>query len=100
MFPPITPNLQPVTAQQDPVRSRPEVAPVTPVEPVAGDDAVALEKRPAEQLPDETYPRRRRRQPQQAHAEDEAQAAEEGGQPAEGGLEDVPRKGQWIDIEV
>ena len=100
MFPPITPNLQPVTAQQDPVRSRPEVAPVTPVEPAAGDDAVALERRPAEQAQDEGYPRRRRRSPQAAAEGEEAEAAGEEGLLPSDGLEEAPRKGQWIDIEV
>lgn len=100
MFPPITPNLQPVTAQQDPVRSRPEVAPVTPVEPAAGDDAVALERRPAEQAQDEGYSRRRRRPPQTAAEAEEGEAAEEGAVLQADGLEEAPRKGQWIDIEV
>lgn len=100
MFPPITPNLQPVTAQQDPVRSRPEVAPVTPIEPAAGDDAVALERRPSEQLQDDGYPRRRRRAPQTAAEAQDAEAAGEEGTLSPDGLEDAPRKGQWIDIEV
>ncbi|WP_371368943.1 aspartate-semialdehyde dehydrogenase [Pseudomonas sp. QL9] len=100
MFPPITPNLQPVTAQQDPVRSRPEVAPVTPVEPAAGDDAVALEKRPAEQTQDEGYSRRRRRPPQTAAEAEEARAEEADGTLLPDGQEAPPRKGQWIDIEV
>lgn len=98
MLPPIPSSLQPVTAQQDPPRSRPEVAPVAPVEAVSADAAVTLQRRPAELQPEEEYRRRRRRahaSVEQSTEADEASADE----PVEG-VEDAPRKGLWIDIEV
>ena len=108
MFPPITPNLQPVTAQQDPARARPEVAPVTPVAPVAQDASVGLERRPSDEPQDDGYSQRRRRPPRPlaADAQDSAEEADDSGLPqtatlgADGHEEQLPRKGQLIDIEV
>ncbi|MCP1605484.1 aspartate-semialdehyde dehydrogenase [Pseudomonas citronellolis] len=98
MIPPIPSDVLPVTAQQDPARSRPDVAPVAPVAPAADDTAVGLERHPAEMTPQEEYSQRQRRRRQQAQGEEaQGEAAEE---PADDGLGEAPRKGVWIDIEV
>ncbi|MBB1609560.1 MULTISPECIES: hypothetical protein [unclassified Pseudomonas] len=97
MIPPIPSDVLPVTAQQDPARSRPDVAPVAPVVPATGDAAVGLERRPAEMTPEEEYPQHQRRRQQAQGEEAEPEASEE---PADDGLGEAPRKGVWIDIEV
>jgi len=97
MIPPIPSDVLPVTAQQDPARSRPDVAPVAPVAPAADDAAVGLERHPAEMTPQEEYSQRQRRRRRQAQGE-AAQA--EGEEAVDEGLGEAPRKGIWIDIEV
>ncbi|WP_448682510.1 aspartate-semialdehyde dehydrogenase [Pseudomonas nicosulfuronedens] len=101
MLPPIPHSLAPVTAQQDVPKPRPDVTPVTPPAPSAGNAGVELERRPDEQALREEYQRRRKRR-QLADGTPEGEALEE--------LEDVEelgdevqaaqRKGLWIDVEV
>ncbi len=45
MVTPVPPQLVPVTAQQDPVRSRPAVPPVMPVTDAAAEAAITLDRR-------------------------------------------------------
>lgn len=77
MLPPIPHSLIPVTAQQDVVKPRPEIAPVTPTAETAQEDSVGLDKR----HPDEV-------------AEGEVDEADE---PA---IDQLPRQGLWVDVEV
>ncbi len=42
MLPPILHNLQPVTAQQDVVKPKPEIPPVTPVQASSSESSVSL----------------------------------------------------------
>ncbi|MCP1622969.1 aspartate-semialdehyde dehydrogenase [Pseudomonas nitroreducens] len=101
MLPPIPHSLAPVTAQQDVLKPRPDVTPVTPPAPSAGNAGVELERRPDEQALREEYQRRRKRR-QLADGTPEGEALEELEEVEELG-EDVraaQRKGLWIDVEV
>ncbi|MDH1011586.1 aspartate-semialdehyde dehydrogenase [Pseudomonas nicosulfuronedens] len=101
MLPPIPHSLAPVTAQQDVPKPRPDVTPVTPPAPSAGNAGVELERRPDEEALREEYQRRRKRR-QLADGTPEGEALEELEEVEELG-EDVqaaPRKGLWIDVEV
>lgn len=101
MLPPIPHSLAPVTAQQDVVRPRPEIPPVTPAEGSAAESAISLDRRhpqeAAEVLREEQRRRlrQRRRLPPQAEASPEAVA-----EVLDAELEDLPRQGLWVDVEV
>lgn len=97
MLPPIPHSLAPVTAQQDVVKPRPDIAPVTPTNESANESSVGLDKRhpqEAEELLREEQ-RRRQRQRQAAGGVQETDESEEESQ-----LEDLPRQGLWVDVEV
>lgn len=98
MLPPIPQGLIPVTAQQDAVKPRPDIAPVTPVQQSAQESAVGLDRRhpqEAEELLREEQKRRQR----QGHTPAELAEAEVP-EVDEQTLEQLPRQGLWIDIEV
>lgn len=99
MLPPIPHSLAPVTVQQDVVKPRPDIPPVTPASESANESEVGLDKRhpqEAEELLREEQRRRQRRgyTPEEL-AELEANTAEE-----EELLEEIPRQGLWVDVEV
>jgi hypothetical protein len=98
MLPPIPSGVFPVSAQQDVVKPRPEVAPVTPVQPSSSESAVNLDRRhpqEAEQmLRDEQRRRQRRRYTPEELATGETDEQDQAG------LEDLPRQGLWVDVEV
>jgi hypothetical protein len=98
VLPPIPHSLVPVTAQQDVIKPRPDIAPVTPVQASAKESALSLDKRhpqDAEELLREEQRRRQRRgyTPEQLAAGevDEADEAE---------FDELPRQGVWVDVEV
>ena len=62
MLPPIPHSLQPVTAQQDVPKPRPEIPPVTPVEPSSSESSVSLEKRHPQETEELLRQEQRRRQ--------------------------------------
>jgi len=101
MLPPIPHSLAPVTAQQDVPKPRPDVAPVSPAAPSAGNAGVELERRPDEQALREEYQRRRKRR-QLADGTPEGEALEELEEVEELGeeVQAAQRKGLWIDVEV
>jgi hypothetical protein len=97
MLPPIPSGVFQVTAQQDVVKPRPEIAPVTPVQSSANESAVSLDRRhpqEAEEMLREEQRRRQRRNPG-AHGPDEA-----GESDTPDDLDEPPRQGRWVDIEV
>ncbi|MBG4421253.1 hypothetical protein FA181_05985 [Pseudomonas aeruginosa] len=102
MLPPIPQGLIPVTVQQDPPKPRPATPPVAPPQAGAGSDGVALrQERDEESWLEEEYRRRQRRQGGEAHArsdEGDEAPADEAGESAQ--ADELPRKGQLIDIEV
>lgn len=101
MLPPIPHSLAPVTAQQDVPKPRPDVTPVTPPAPSAGNAGVELERRPDEEALREEYQRRRKRR-QLADGTSEGEALEELEEVEELGadVQAAQRKGLWIDVEV
>lgn len=99
MLPPIPHSLAPVTAQQDVPKPRPDIPPVTPPSESAKESAIELDRRhpqEAEMLLREEQRRRQRRGYTPAElAELEASHPE-----GEKLLEDLPRQGLWVDVEV
>jgi hypothetical protein len=98
MLPPIPQSLVPVTAQQDVPKPRPDIPPVTPSNESSKESAVELDKRhpqEAEMLLREEQRRRQRRgyTPEEL-AEGEVREADEKL------LEELPRQGLWVDVEV
>ena len=96
MLPPIPHSLVPVTAQQDVVKPRPDIPPVTPTNESSNESAVELDKRhpqEAEELMREEQRRRQRRGYPPA-AEGEVKDDDEKL------LEELPRQGLWVDVEV
>jgi hypothetical protein len=99
MLPPIPHALAPVTVQNDVVKPRPEIPPVTATAESAKESGVSLDKRhpqDAKVMLREEQRRRKRRHgytPEElAEGEvDEADAAE---------VSELPRQGLWVDVEV
>jgi hypothetical protein len=99
MLPPIPQGLVPVTAQQDVVKPRPDIQPVTPAAESAKESGVSLDKRhpqEAEMLLREEQRRRQRRQGYTPQEIAQGDIAEEDFDK----LKDLPRQGLWVDIEV
>ena len=97
MLPPIPHSLQPVTAQQDVPKPRPEIPPVTPVEPSSSESSVSLEKRHPQETEELLREEQRRRQRRGYTPEQLAEAEPE---ELEQALGDLPRQGLWVDVEV
>lgn len=99
MLPIIPPGTVQVTAQQDVVKPRPEVAPIVPVQPSANESSVGLERRhpqEAEQMLRDEQRRRQRRRGYTAQELAEGETAKED----QDALEELPRQGLWVDVEV
>ncbi|PAU54963.1 aspartate-semialdehyde dehydrogenase [Pseudomonas sp. PIC25] len=98
MLPPIPHMLMPVTAQQDPIKPRPDIPPVTPPQESANEAAISLDKRhpqdAIELLREEQRRRQRRGYTPEELAEGEVAKADE---PL---IEELPRQGLWVDVEV
>lgn len=98
MLPPIPHSMAPVTVQQDVIKPRPDIPPVTPSAESAKESGVSLDKRhpqEAEELLREEQ-RRRQRRGYSAEALAEGDVAEAD----EAGIEALPRQGLWVDVEV
>lgn len=97
MLPPIPTGVIPVTAQQDAVKPRPDVAPVTPVQASAQESAVSLERRHPQdaQLRLREEQRRRQRDGRPQAGAEEADTAE-----PVADTDELPRQGRWIDVEI
>jgi hypothetical protein len=99
MLPPIPHSLVPVTVQQDVIKPKPEIPPVTPAAESSKESGVSLDKRhpqEAEALLREEQRRRQRRRGYTAEelAEGEVDEADEAL------IDDLPRQGLWVDVEV
>ncbi len=98
MLPPIPHSLQPVTVQQDVPKPRPEIPPVTPASESSKESAVELDKRHPQEaeilLREEQRRRQRRGYTPEALAEGEVEKADEKL------LDELPRQGLWVDVEV
>lgn len=99
MLPPIPHSLAPVTTQNDVVKPRPEVPPVTVTAESAKESGVSLDKRHPQEAAQLLREEQRRRQRRQGYSPeelaegdiDEADAA---------ALDELPRQGLWVDVEV
>ncbi|MGC5702874.1 aspartate-semialdehyde dehydrogenase [Pseudomonas sp. NFXW11] len=113
MLPPMLPlSAVPITAQQDPIRQRPDIPPVVPVQESSSESTIDLQKRDAEQsalLLREEQQRQQERQRRQREAEDdpEQHLAVPGDElnadntvPVAPLIEGAPRQGLWVDVEV
>lgn len=113
MLPPMLPlSAVPITSQQDPVRPRPDIPPVVPVEPSSNESTIDLQKRDAEHsalLLREEQQRRQERNKRRREAEEDTEEhlAIPGDElnadntvPVVPLMEDQPRQGLWVDVEV
>ncbi|WP_271411439.1 aspartate-semialdehyde dehydrogenase [Pseudomonas sp. Q1-7] len=98
MLPPIPQGLVPVTAQQDVVKPRPEIPPVTPAQESAQESAVGLDKRHPQETEELLREEQRRRQ-RRGYTPQEL-AAGEVDEEDEAVLRELPRQGLWVDVEV
>ena len=98
MLPPIPQGLIPVTVQQDMVKPRPDIPPVTPAQESTSESAVSLDRRHPQEteelLREEQRRRQRRGYSPQALAEGEVDEADQAR------IEALPRQGLWVDVEV
>ncbi|AAY90593.1 aspartate-semialdehyde dehydrogenase [Pseudomonas protegens] len=113
MLPPMLPlSAVPITAQQDPIRQRPDIPPVVPVQESSNESTIDLQKRDPEEsalLLREEQRRQQQKQRREREAEDdpEEHLAVPGDElnadntvPVVPLIEDAPRQGLWVDVEV
>lgn len=113
MLPPMLPlSAVPITSQQDPIRPRPDIAPVVAVQASSSESTIDLQKRDPEEaalmLRDEQRRQQERdRRRREADDDPEAHLAVPGDElnadntvPVAPLMEDQPRQGLWVDIEV
>jgi hypothetical protein len=113
MLPPILPlSVVPITSAQDPVRSTPDIAPVVPVQPSSDESTIDLQKRDAEHsalLLREEQRRQQEHDKRRREADEDSQAhlAVPGDElnadntvPVVPLMDDQPRQGLWVDVEV
>lgn len=100
MLPPIPPPLAPVTAQQEILRARPDIPPVAPVSASAEESALSLDKRHPQEI-EELMRQEQRRQQQRRRGYSAEQLAEGEVAPEDQALlDELPRQGLWVDVEV
>ena len=113
MLPPMLPlSAVPITSQQDPIRQRPDIPPVVPVQESSNESTIDLQKRDAEQsalLLREEQQRQQEKQRRKREADDdpEQHLAVPGDElnadntvPVAPLIEDAPRQGLWVDVQV
>ncbi|MCU1716454.1 aspartate-semialdehyde dehydrogenase [Pseudomonas sp. 5P_3.1_Bac2] len=99
MLPPIPHSLVPVTVQQDVIKPRPEIPPVTAAAEGSKDSGVELAKRHPEEATELLREEQRRRQRRQAYTPAEL-AEGEVAQEDQDAVKDLPRQGLWVDVQV
>ncbi|MFP6848844.1 MAG: aspartate-semialdehyde dehydrogenase [Pseudomonas sp.] len=99
MLPPIPHSLVPVTVQQDVIKPRPEVPPVTPTAESAKESGVGLDKRHPQDAEVLLREEQRRRQRRQGYSPEEL-AEGEVAEADEAVINELPRQGLWVDVEV
>jgi hypothetical protein len=113
MLPPMLPlSAVPITSQHDPIRPRPDIAPVVPAQESAGDSTIDLKNHDPEEatlLLREEQRRKQERERRRREADDdpEAHLAIPGDElnadntvPVAPLIEDEPRQGLWVDIQI
>lgn len=99
MLPPIPHSLVPVTVQQDVIKPRPEIPPVTAAAESSKESAVSLDKRHPQEAEALLREEQRRRQRRHGYTPEELAEGEVAEADAEE-LSDLPRQGLWVDVEV
>lgn len=98
MLPPIPQGLVPVTSQQDEVKAKPAIAPVTPVQESAKSSALGVEKDDVSAAQERAREEQRRRQQRQQQAEPELDVELPATEHKDTG--ELSRKGLWVDLKV
>lgn len=112
MLPPMLPlSAVPITSQQDPVRPRPDIPPVVSVQPGSNESTIDLKNRDTDHsallLREEQKRQQRRRQSEAGEEDSLAFLAIPGDElnadntvPVVPLIDDAPRQGLWVDVEV
>ncbi|WP_434558300.1 aspartate-semialdehyde dehydrogenase [Pseudomonas sp. Z4-20] len=113
MLPPMLPlSAVPVTAQQDPVRQRPDIPPVVPVQESSSESTIDLQKRDPEETAlllreEQRRQQERQRRRQEADEDPEEHLAVPGTElnadntvPVAPLVEGESRQGLWVDIQI
>lgn len=113
MLPPMLPlSAVPITSQHDPIRQRPEIPPVVPVQESSNESTIDLQQRDPEEAAFQLREEQRRKQEQQRRrheAEDDPQVhlAVPGTElnadntvPVAPLIDNEERQGLWVDIQV
>ncbi|BBP81776.1 MULTISPECIES: aspartate-semialdehyde dehydrogenase [Pseudomonas] len=98
MLPPIPHSLVPVTSQQDVIKPRPDIPPVTPAKEGSEESAIGLDRRHPQEAEEMLREEQRRRQRRGYTAEELAEGDVK--QADEEVIEQLPRQGLWVDVEV
>jgi hypothetical protein len=91
--------MQPVTAQQDVPKPRPEIPPVTPVQASSSESSVSLDKRHPQETEELLRQEQRRRQQRRGYTAEQL-AEGEVDKVDEVAVQELPRQGLWVDVEV
>jgi hypothetical protein len=109
MLQPMLPlSVVPVTSQTDPARRVPDIPPVAPVQPGSGEATIDLRHEDADHSALRLREEQQRQQQQRSHQEpaDETQVLQgeylnaDNTVPVAALIDDEPRQGLWVDIEV
>lgn len=109
MLQPMLPlSVVPVTSQMDPAKRVPDIPPVAPVQPGSSDANIDLRHEDAERGALMLREEQQRQQQQHAHQENAEDIVELQGQylnadntvPVAALIDDEPRQGMWVDIQV
>jgi hypothetical protein len=100
MLPPIPPALAPVTSQQEVPKARPDIPPVTQVAASSKESAISLDKRHPQEAEELLRQEQRRRQQQRRGYSAEQLAEGEVAEEDQALLDELPRQGLWVDVEV
>ena len=99
MLPPIPHGMVPVTVQNDVVKPRPEIPPVTATAESSKESAVSLDKRHPQEAEAMLREEQRRRQRRYGYTPEEL-AEGEVDEADEAAVDELPRQGLWVDVEV
>lgn len=113
MLPPILPlSVVPITAQQDPVRQRPDIPPVVPVQQSSNESTIDLQNRDPEETAlllreEQRRQQERERRRREADEDPEEHLAVPGTElnadntvPVVPLIDEEPRQGLWVDIQI
>ncbi|TWC47777.1 hypothetical protein FBY04_12620 [Pseudomonas sp. SJZ080] len=113
MLPPMLPlSAVPITSQHDPIRQRPDIPPVVPVQESSNETTIDLQQRDSEEAAFQLREEQRRKQEQRRRRREADEDSDEhlaipgtelnadNTVPVAPLIEDEPRQGLWVDIQV